>query len=153
MFVDNRDVEEQERRGSRASSPYSSISSGNHTFKSNGAAVGGGGGHHNKSIVIIANPSPSSPPHHHHGLTEASDLYDVRGDAASPSSTTPSRYVNLSKATNFAELSKLRESLGSSAINIVYMQQDKDPSVAPTSAGKIQQQSSTYVRALLRLLS
>ncbi len=97
MFVDNRDVEEQERRCSRASSPYSSISSGNNTSKSNG------GGNNNKSIVIIA----SNP-------TEASDLYDPHD---------PSKFV---KATNFAELSKLRESLGSSAINIVYMQQDKD---------------------------
>ena len=58
----------------------------------------------NKQFVIIA-ANPSEP----------ADIYeDPR--------------VNLARATNFAELSKLRESLGSnSAINIVYMQQDKDP--------------------------
>ena len=93
--MDNRDVEEQLDRRSRASSPtYSSISSTAKSGSNNG----------NKQFVIIgANPS------------EPADIYeDPR--------------VNLARATNFAELSKLRESLGSnSAINIVYMQQDKDP--------------------------
>ncbi|XP_046460068.1 patronin-like isoform X37 [Daphnia pulex] len=94
-LMDNRDVEEQLDRRSRASSPtYSSISSTAKSGSHNG----------NKQFVIIAS-NPSEP----------ADLYeDPR--------------VNLARATNFAELSKLRESLGSnSAINIVYMQQDKDP--------------------------
>ncbi|XP_046645510.1 patronin-like isoform X14 [Daphnia pulicaria] len=94
-LMDNRDVEEQLDRRSRASSPtYSSISSTAKSGSHNG----------NKQFVIIA-ANPSEP----------ADLYeDPR--------------VNLARATNFAELSKLRESLGSnSAINIVYMQQDKDP--------------------------
>jgi len=93
--MDNRDVEEQLDRRSRASSPtYSSISSTAKSGSNNG----------NKQFVIIA-ANPSEP----------ADIYE------------DSR-VNLARATNFAELSKLRESLGSnSAINIVYMQQDKDP--------------------------
>lgn len=90
-MLDNREVEEQERR-SRASSPFSSVSSST----KNG-----------KPIVIIA----SNPNH----ASEAADLYEEAK-------------VNFTKATNFAELSKLSESLGGSAINIVYMQQDKDSS-------------------------
>ncbi len=93
--MDNRDVEEQLDRRSRASSPtYSSISSTAKSGSNNG----------NKQFVIIAS-NPSEP---------AEMFEDSR--------------VNLARATNFAELSKLRESLGSnSAINIVYMQQEKDP--------------------------
>lgn len=95
--MDNRDVEEQLERRSRTSSPtYSSISS---TAKS-----GSNNNGNKQQFVIIAAANPSEP----------ADLYE------------DSR-VNLTRATNFAELSKLRESLGSnSAINIVYMQQDKD---------------------------
>lgn len=94
-LMDNRDVEEQLERRSRASSPtYSSISSTAKSGSNNG----------NKQFVIIAANSSENPV----------DLYE------------DSR-VNLARATNFAELSKLRESLGSnSAINIVYMQQDKE---------------------------
>uniref|UniRef100_A0A0P5T5D5 Calmodulin regulated spectrin-associated protein 1 1 (CAMSAP1L1) n=1 Tax=Daphnia magna TaxID=35525 RepID=A0A0P5T5D5_9CRUS len=95
-LMDNRDVEEQLDRRSRASSPtYSSISSTAKSGTNNG----------NKQFVII---SASNAP-------EPADVYEETR-------------LNLSRATNFAELSKLRESLGSnSAINIVYMQQDKDP--------------------------
>ena len=98
-MMDNRDIEEQLEtlRRSRASSPtYSSISS---TAKS-GSNGGGGGG--SKPFVIIA------------GGGETGELYD------------DSTRLQLAKATNFAELSRLRETLGSnSAINIVYMQQDR----------------------------
>ena len=57
-----------------------------------------------KQFVIYANPG---------SLNEMSDLFD-------------DSKCNMAKATNFAELSKLRENLGNSAINIVYMQQDKE---------------------------
>ena len=61
----------------------------------------------NKHFVIIASAAANAS-------SQPADIYeDTR--------------INLARATNFAELSKLRESLGSnSAINIVYMQQDKD---------------------------
>ena len=96
--MDNRDVEEQLDRRSRASSPtYSSISS---TAKSSSH---NGNKQPQQYVIFASNPSDSG------------DIYD------------DSSRVNLTRATNFAELSKLRESLGSnSAINIVYMQQDKD---------------------------
>ena len=105
-LMDNRDVEEQLDRRSRASSPtYSSISS---TAKS-------GSNSGNKQFVIIAANPPTSEP---------AEMFD-------------DHRVNLARATNFAELSKLRESLGSnSAINIVYMQQDKDPIQGETLSEK-----------------
>ena len=97
--MDNRDMEEQLDRRSRASSPsYSSISS---TAKSNN-------GHHNRQQFVIIASSPNSDP------------AELIQEAVMESR---------SKATNFAELSKLRDSLSgsNSAINIVYMQQqDKD---------------------------
>jgi hypothetical protein len=102
-LIDNRDIEEQLEtlRRSRASSPtYSSISS---TAKS--GSNGGGGSI--KPFVIIAGG----------GSGDSGDLYD------------DSTRLQLAKATNFAELSRLRETLGyNSAINIVYMQQDRGDS-------------------------
>ena len=97
-MLDNRDIEEQLERRSRTSSP---------TFSSVSSATKSGS---NKQFVIIqANAPPSGP-------SEAADIYEETR-------------ATLSRATNFAELSKLRETFGNnSAINIVYMQNDKDSS-------------------------
>ena len=103
--MDNRDAEEQFERRSRASSPsgFSSISSTAKSSSNNGSR---NQPPQQQFVIIAANPG-SNP----------TELFD------------DSRVNNLAKATNFAELSKLRDSLSgsNSAINIVYMpQQDKD---------------------------
>lgn len=100
-MLDNRDIEEQLDRRSRTSSPtFSSISS---------ATKSGSNGNKQQFVIIAANPPSGGP-------SEAADIYEETR-------------ATLSRATNFAELSKLRETLGTnSAINIVYMQNDKDAS-------------------------
>ena len=106
--VDNRDAEEQEQqfqqRRSRASSPVRT--------SSNGANSG-------KQYVVYSS---------HPAGCEADDaLYDDDGSGGGGGSDSGGTVkMNLNRATNFAELSKLRDSFSSSAINIVYMQQDKD---------------------------
>lgn len=109
-LMDNRDVEEQLERRSRASSPsgFSSISSAAKSSRLQEQPP------QQQFVIIAANP----------GSSPAEMFEDTRS--------------HLAKATNFAELSKLRDTLSgsNSAINIVYMQQqDKDPTsqVSPVS--------------------
>jgi len=97
--------QQQQQRRSRANSP-SRMSAG--SSSSNGAA---------KHYVVYSN-----------GPAGSEDvLYDdAAGDAGS------SLAAGSRRATNFAELSKLRDNLGNSAINIVYMQQqDKESAGSP----------------------
>lgn len=73
----------------------------------------------NKQYVIIQANAPASGP------SDAADIYEETR-------------TTLSRATNFAELSKLRETFGNnSAINIVYMQNDKDASSSSLILSKL----------------